>query len=96
MTLLPQAVSSCDEQLSFIKPLFTMGQSAGSSKGKIKESQCLGKKQKEVMRKFHDGVCNLLVSTSVLEEGVDVPACNLVIRFDGVKTYCDYVQSKGK
>lgn len=37
-----------------------------------------------------------MVATSVLEEGVDVRACNLVVRFDGIKTYCDYVQSKGR
>lgn len=72
-----------------------MGQSLGNSKGKIKESECLGQSQKEIIGRFRDGKCNLLVATSVLEEGVDIPACNLVIRFDGLKTYCDYVQSKG-
>jgi len=53
-------------------------------------------KQKEIMRLFHEGTCNLLVATSVLEEGVDIPACNLIIRFDRIKTYCDYVQTKGR
>lgn len=29
------------------------------------------------------------------EEGIDIPDCNLIIRFDRIKTYCDYVQTKG-
>lgn len=40
--------------------------------------------------------CNLLVATSVLEEGIDVPKCNLVVRFDVPQGYRSYVQSKGR
>ncbi|KAJ9599475.1 hypothetical protein L9F63_010045, partial [Diploptera punctata] len=40
--------------------------------------------------------CNLLVGTSVLEEGIDVPKCNLVIHFNVPKVYRSYVQSKGR
>lgn len=43
------------------------------------------------MKKF-----NLLVATSVLEEGIDVPSCNLVVRFDRIQTYTSYVQSMGR
>lgn len=70
-----------------------MGQALKSAT--VRESDVLDMKQKEVIDKFRQGICNLLVSTSVLEEGVDIPTCNLIIKFDPVKTYCDYVQSKG-
>ena len=40
--------------------------------------------QEKVMASFHTGECNLLVATSVAEEGLDVPACNLVVRFQHV------------
>ncbi len=38
----------------------------------------------------------MLIATSVLEEGVDVPQCNLVVRFDECKDYVSFVQSKGE
>jgi len=46
--------------------------------------------------KFRKGEINCLFSTSVAEEGLDVPNCNLVIRFDMYKTMIQYVQSRGR
>ena len=37
-----------------------------------------------------------MVATSVVEEGLDVKKCNVVIRFDGLNNYRAYVQSKGR
>jgi len=86
--------SKNDERLRFIRPQFTMGQ---ASKGNVyRESDILGMKQREIMKQFREGQCNLLVATSVLEEGIDIPACNVIIRFEPLKNYCEYVQSKGR
>jgi endoribonuclease Dicer len=38
----------------------------------------------------------LLIATSVLEEGIDVPSCNLVVRFDRITTFTSFVQSMGR
>ncbi|KAI9563248.1 hypothetical protein GHT06_010706 [Daphnia sinensis] len=84
-----------DTTLEFVKPLFTMGQAAASN-ATLTETQILNMKQKEIMREFREGRCNLVVATSVLEEGIDIPECNLIIRFDKLRTYCDYVQTKGR
>ncbi|KNC77489.1 hypothetical protein SARC_10052 [Sphaeroforma arctica JP610] len=48
------------------------------------------------MDKFRNGELNILVSTSVSEEGMDVPAANCVIRFDAVQTPVSLVQSRGR
>ena len=36
--------------------------------------------QNKFVQEFRNGSCQLLVCTSVLEEGIDVQECNLVIR----------------
>ncbi|KAF2914111.1 hypothetical protein DAI22_10g137500 [Oryza sativa Japonica Group] len=45
---------------------------------------------------FRAGKVNLLFTTDVTEEGVDVPNCSCVIRFDLPRTVCSYVQSRGR
>lgn len=37
--------------------------------------------QKDVLSKFGSGDVNLLIATTVAEEGLDIPACNVVIRY---------------
>jgi len=39
---------------------------------------------------------NIIVATSILEEGLDVQTCNLVIRFDPCPTVCSFIQSRGR
>uniref|UniRef100_A0A8C4HZE6 RNA helicase n=1 Tax=Dicentrarchus labrax TaxID=13489 RepID=A0A8C4HZE6_DICLA len=38
-------------------------------------------KQADTIRNFRNGSLNLLISTSVAEEGLDIPECNLVVRY---------------
>ncbi|XP_051994856.1 ATP-dependent RNA helicase DHX58-like [Xyrauchen texanus] len=37
--------------------------------------------QKDTIKTFRDGGLNLLISTSVAEEGLDIPECNVVVRY---------------
>uniref|UniRef100_A0A2P2JM52 Endoribonuclease Dicer homolog 2 n=1 Tax=Rhizophora mucronata TaxID=61149 RepID=A0A2P2JM52_RHIMU len=39
---------------------------------------------------------NIIVATSILEEGLDVQSCNLVIRFDPSNTVSSFIQSRGR
>lgn len=52
--------------------------------------------QEKVLRDFSSGELNLIVSTNVSEEGMDVPEANSVIRFDPVQTPVSYIQGRGR
>ncbi|KAI8999078.1 hypothetical protein BD414DRAFT_527097 [Trametes punicea] len=52
--------------------------------------------QKDTVKMFRERQINVLVATSVAEEGLDFPACDLVIRFDPVQHMVGYVQSRGR
>ncbi|KAI3750881.1 hypothetical protein L2E82_21772 [Cichorium intybus] len=52
--------------------------------------------QNKIVDEFHKGMVNIIVATSILEEGLDVQKCNLVIRFDLASTVCSFIQSRGR
>ena len=53
-------------------------------------------RQIETVDKLRRDELNCLVSTNVLEEGVDVPSCNIVVRFDHFDTTKSHIQGKGR
>lgn len=55
-----------------------------------------GKRQREIVDAFRQGKINLLIATPVAEEGLDFPACDVVIRFDAIHHMVGYVQSRGR
>ncbi|KAH7063345.1 type III restriction enzyme, res subunit family protein, partial [Macrophomina phaseolina] len=54
------------------------------------------REQVMTLLRFKKGELNCLFATSVAEEGLDIPNCNIVIRFDLYKTMIQYVQSRGR
>jgi endoribonuclease Dicer len=55
-----------------------------------------GPRIRALKMRFESGLINCLFCTSVAEEGIDSPECNLVIRFDLYNTMIQYVQSRGR
>ncbi|NWH30192.1 IFIH1 protein, partial [Chloropsis hardwickii] len=52
--------------------------------------------QKEVIDKFRCGNVNLLIATTVAEEGLDIKECNIVIRYGLVTNEIAMVQARGR
>ncbi|KAJ8255348.1 hypothetical protein GJAV_G00203850 [Gymnothorax javanicus] len=54
------------------------------------------KEQKDVLTKFHTGEINLLIATTVAEEGLDIKECNFVIRYGLVTNEIAMIQARGR
>ncbi|KAL9989319.1 hypothetical protein ACROYT_G003856 [Oculina patagonica] len=65
----------------------------GSGDGNIGMTQ---NDQERVINRFHTGEKNLLLATSVAEEGLDIRDCNYVIRYDMMGNEISTVQSRGR
>lgn len=75
--------------LSFIKAERLVGTGKG-------EDGMTQRQQEEVISNFRIGNINLLVATSVAEEGIDIPDCKFVIRYDVCGNEIGGVQSRGR
>jgi|Deesub1362B_J571_1020462.scaffolds.fasta_scaffold00429_16 Fanconi anemia group M protein len=54
------------------------------------------KEQVEIIRRFKEGVFNVLVATSVAEEGIDIPSTDLVIFYEPVPSEIRSIQRRGR
>jgi Fanconi anemia group M protein len=54
------------------------------------------KDQSELIEKFRSGSIQILVATSVAEEGLDIPAVDLVIFYEPIPSEIRFIQRKGR
>ncbi|XP_025991526.1 endoribonuclease dcr-1 [Solenopsis invicta] len=88
-------LSTRDKQYSFLLPDYVLGFQNNPYKNS-KEVSCIAKWNKEVLQRFKNGSINCIVSTDVVDEGIDIPTCTLIIRYDMPMDFRAYVQSKGR
>ena len=69
-----------------IKPVKFIGQKKGYSQDK----------QKEILEEFREGTYNVLVSTSIGEEGLDVPGVDYVVFYEPIPSEIRTIQRRGR
>lgn len=67
-----------------------IGQAKGSGDGMSQDEQ------KRVIQAFRDGTYNVLISTSIGEEGIDIPATSLVLFYEPVPSAIRHIQRRGR
>ena len=67
-----------------------IGQAGGHGKGMSQDEQ------KQVIKLFKEGKYNVLVSTSIGEEGIDIPATSLVLFYEPVPSAIRHIQRRGR
>ncbi|KAL3420341.1 RNase3 domain protein [Phlyctema vagabunda] len=77
-------------------PFLRVGALVGTRSGNAGDLNISFRQQVLTMLNFRQGKINCLFATSVAEEGLDIPDCNLVIRFDLYTTLIQYIQSRGR
>ena len=77
-------------------PHLRIGVLIGTRTGDAGDAKLTVRQQFITIMKFRKGELNCLFATSVAEEGLDIPDCNTVIRFDLYDTIIQYIQSRGR
>jgi Fanconi anemia group M protein len=78
-------------RLPGVKPVLFVGQ--GKRGGQDGLTQ---KEQKAIVERFKAGDVNVLVATSVAEEGLDIPATDLVVFFEPIPSEIRSIQRRGR
>ena len=84
-------ISSLLEKINKAKPSRFIGQSS-----KEGDKGLTQKEQAEVIKKFKKGIYNILIATSVAEEGLDIPSTDLVIFYEPIPSEIRFIQRRGR
>jgi len=85
--------SSCD---AIVKELNTQGHNAVKFIGQQGDDGMTQNKQAKVLQAFEDGKYDVLVSTSIGEEGLDIPAVDYVVFYEPVPSGIRDIQRAGR
>ncbi|XP_071090165.1 interferon-induced helicase C domain-containing protein 1-like [Haliotis cracherodii] len=78
-------------QLKDLKAMAFTGAGANDEEGGMTQNE-----QDKVISKFKSGEVKLIVATSVAEEGLDIPECNIVVKYNHVGNEITTLQTRGR
>ncbi|UCH71965.1 MAG: DEAD/DEAH box helicase [Thermoplasmatales archaeon] len=79
------------DDIDNVRPVRFIGQAKkGEDKGLSQ------KQQTEVIKKFKEGKYNVLIATSVAEEGLDIPSTDLVVFYEPIPSEIRVIQRRGR
>jgi len=78
------------KEMDGIRAAKFVGQAKGGDGGMSQDEQ------KKVIEDFRNGIYNVLVSTSIGEEGIDIPATSMVLFYEPVPSAIRYIQRRGR
>ena len=79
------------ESIEGVRPVRFVGQASKGEDIGLKQ-----KEQREVIESFQEGKYNALVATSIAEEGLDIPATDLVVFYEPVPSEIRTIQRRGR
>ncbi|XP_060586933.1 antiviral innate immune response receptor RIG-I-like [Ruditapes philippinarum] len=91
---LAKAISNWMNETDNLKQFYAkkcVGQAVSVDKGGMTRA-----KQRNVLEYFRGGRHKLIIATSIVEEGIDITMCNLVIRYEHVTNEIVRLQSRGR
>lgn len=86
-----ELVTQSLEGVEGVRPVRFVGQAS-----KYKDTGLTQKQQVDILDQFKSGEYNTLVATSVAEEGLDIPATDLVLFYEPVPSEIRSIQRKGR
>lgn len=92
------SVAEIVKLLEPMHPLIKVQQFVGQgASGKSKESKGQSQKlQQAIVKKFREGVFNVLVATCIAEEGLDIGEVDLIVSFDALTSPVRMIQRMGR
>lgn len=93
--MLCEILSSCPKVMENFRVGAIVGESNNPNRTR-NVYEAVYESDQRALPNFRSGTINLLVATAVLEEGIDVPACNVVVCFDDPETPKAFIQRRGR
>jgi Fanconi anemia group M protein len=85
------ALHALNAEKEGLRPVKFIGQASKAEDKGLKQ-----KEQVEIVNKFKEGVYNVLIATSVAEEGLDIPSTDLVLFYEPIPSAIRSIQRKGR